>query len=176
MHTFYKYFDNLEDTGMVKVSRAIGKAKLYKIDRSNWMVKTITEFEAVNADSRAGRRKDEKTHRDYVNLKYTQNLIEGSSITFIQMTGKASSCGLCGQYFESKVELRKHIDREHRITNAKPAGQFLLTCKSCKKIFASAISISSKGRDLDMLVTGNKETCPNCHQIAVYHHEDYTFI
>lgn len=45
MHTFYKYFDNLEDTGMVKVSRAIGKAKLYKIDRSNWMVKTITEFE-----------------------------------------------------------------------------------------------------------------------------------
>lgn len=43
--TFYKYFDNLEKSGMVKVSRAIGKAKLYKIDRSNPMVKTITEFE-----------------------------------------------------------------------------------------------------------------------------------
>lgn len=43
--TFYKYFDNLEETGMVKVSRAIGKAKLYKIDRSNPMIKTITEFE-----------------------------------------------------------------------------------------------------------------------------------
>lgn len=43
--TFYKYFDNLEKTGMVKVSRAIGKAKLYKIDRSNPMIKTITEFE-----------------------------------------------------------------------------------------------------------------------------------
>ncbi len=43
--TFYKYFDNLEDAGMVKVSRAIGKAKLYKIDKSSPMVKTITEFE-----------------------------------------------------------------------------------------------------------------------------------
>lgn len=43
--TFYKYFDNLEDTGMVKVNRSIGKAKLYKIDRSSPMVKTITEFE-----------------------------------------------------------------------------------------------------------------------------------
>ena len=43
--TFYKYFDNLEETGMIKVSRAIGRAKLYKIDRSNPMIKTITEFE-----------------------------------------------------------------------------------------------------------------------------------
>lgn len=43
--TFYKYFDNLEDTGMIKVGRVIGKAKLYKIDRSNPMIKTITEFE-----------------------------------------------------------------------------------------------------------------------------------
>ena len=43
--TFYKYFDSLEDTGMIKVSRAIGKAKLYKIDKSSPMIKTITEFE-----------------------------------------------------------------------------------------------------------------------------------
>ena len=43
--TFYKYFDNLKETGMIKVSRAIGKAKLYKIDRTNPMIKTITEFE-----------------------------------------------------------------------------------------------------------------------------------
>ena len=43
--TFYKYFDNLEETGMVKVSRMIGKAKLHKVDRSNPMIKTITEFE-----------------------------------------------------------------------------------------------------------------------------------
>jgi predicted transcriptional regulator len=43
--TFYKYFGGLEETGMVKVNRTIGKAKLYKIDRSNPMIKTITEFE-----------------------------------------------------------------------------------------------------------------------------------
>lgn len=43
--TFYKYFNGLEKSGMVKVSRAIGKARLYKIDRSSPMVKTITEFE-----------------------------------------------------------------------------------------------------------------------------------
>lgn len=43
--TFYKYFENLEETGMIKVSRAIGKAKLYKVDRSSPMIKTITEFE-----------------------------------------------------------------------------------------------------------------------------------
>jgi len=43
--TFYKYFDSLEESEIVKVSRSIGKAKLYKVDRSNPMVKTITEFE-----------------------------------------------------------------------------------------------------------------------------------
>lgn len=43
--TFYKYFDNLAESGMVKVSRSIGKAKLYKVDRSNPMIRTITEFE-----------------------------------------------------------------------------------------------------------------------------------
>jgi len=43
--TFYKYFGSLEGSGMVKVSRSIGKAKLYNVDRSNPMVKTIVEFE-----------------------------------------------------------------------------------------------------------------------------------
>lgn len=43
--TFYKYFYFLEESGMVKVSRTIGRAKLYKIDRKNQMVKTIVDFE-----------------------------------------------------------------------------------------------------------------------------------
>jgi hypothetical protein len=43
--TFYKYFVNLEESGMVKVNRTIGKARLYKVDKSNPMIKTITEFE-----------------------------------------------------------------------------------------------------------------------------------
>ena len=43
--TFYKYFGNLEKSEMVVVNRSIGKAKLYKANRSNPMVKTITAFE-----------------------------------------------------------------------------------------------------------------------------------
>jgi predicted transcriptional regulator len=43
--TFYKYFGSLEESGMVKFSRTTGKAKLYKIDRHNPMVKTIIDFE-----------------------------------------------------------------------------------------------------------------------------------
>ena len=43
--TFYKYFDSLEELGIVKVNRTIGKAKLYKIDSGNKMVKMMTDFE-----------------------------------------------------------------------------------------------------------------------------------
>ncbi len=43
--TFYKYFEDLEQIGMIKVNRTIGKAKLYKIDRVNPVVKTIVDFE-----------------------------------------------------------------------------------------------------------------------------------
>ena len=43
--TFYKYFEDLEDLGVVKVSRRIGKAKLYKINLENPMVKLIKEYE-----------------------------------------------------------------------------------------------------------------------------------
>jgi predicted transcriptional regulator len=43
--TFYKYFDDLQEVGIVKVNRTIGKAKLYKIDSANKMVKMIVDFE-----------------------------------------------------------------------------------------------------------------------------------
>lgn len=43
--TFYKYFDSLGDMGIVKVNRSIGKAKLYKIDSGNKMVKMMIDFE-----------------------------------------------------------------------------------------------------------------------------------
>ena len=43
--TFYKYFDSLEELGIVKVNRTIGKAKLYKIDSGNKMVRMMTDFE-----------------------------------------------------------------------------------------------------------------------------------
>ena len=43
--TFYKYFEDLEDLAVVKVSRKIGRAKLYKINLENPMVKLIREYE-----------------------------------------------------------------------------------------------------------------------------------
>jgi len=43
--TFYKYFDDLEEVGIVKVNRTIGKAKLYIVDRSSPIVKDITNME-----------------------------------------------------------------------------------------------------------------------------------
>jgi len=43
--TFYKYFTDLEEYGLVAVSRKIGKAKLYKINLENPIVKLLKEFE-----------------------------------------------------------------------------------------------------------------------------------
>jgi DNA-binding transcriptional ArsR family regulator len=43
--TFYKYFEDLEDLAVVKVSRRIGKAKLYKINLENPMVKLVKDYE-----------------------------------------------------------------------------------------------------------------------------------
>jgi hypothetical protein len=35
------------------------------------------------------------------------------------MTGKISRCRICDEFFDSKIELREHIDKNHRITNSK---------------------------------------------------------
>ncbi len=59
--TFYKYFDNLEESGMM-VNRSIGKAKLYKIDRSNPMIMTITEFERKLSMQIADREEAKEKH------------------------------------------------------------------------------------------------------------------
>ncbi len=42
--TFYKYFKDIEEYGIVSVSRRIGKAKLYKINLENPMVKMLNEY------------------------------------------------------------------------------------------------------------------------------------
>lgn len=39
--TFYKYFDNLVEFGMVKVNRRIAKARLYTINLSNPIVQNM---------------------------------------------------------------------------------------------------------------------------------------
>ena len=35
------------------------------------------------------------------------------------MAGKISKCNSCGKFFNSKRELKNHIDKNHRITNSK---------------------------------------------------------
>ncbi len=42
--TFYKYFSDLEEYGIVKVSRRIGKAKLYRVNPESPMVKMLNEM------------------------------------------------------------------------------------------------------------------------------------
>lgn len=43
--TFYKYFDDLEEPGMVKVNRTIEKAKLYKVNYDSPVVKDLVSME-----------------------------------------------------------------------------------------------------------------------------------
>jgi len=43
--TFYKYFKDLEDLGLVIPSRKIGRATLYKINLENPMVKLLIQYE-----------------------------------------------------------------------------------------------------------------------------------
>jgi AcrR family transcriptional regulator len=43
--TFYKYFPELEEYEVVKVSGRIGKAKLYKINLEHPLVKMLREYE-----------------------------------------------------------------------------------------------------------------------------------
>jgi len=43
--TFYKYFTDIDEYGIVTVSRRIGKAKLYKIDLKHPLVSMLREYE-----------------------------------------------------------------------------------------------------------------------------------
>ena len=43
--TLYKYFPDLEEYGVIEVSRKIGKAKLYKINLKHPLVRMLREYE-----------------------------------------------------------------------------------------------------------------------------------
>jgi len=43
--TFYKYFPEVEEYGIVEVSRRIGKAKLYKVNLMHPLVTMLREYE-----------------------------------------------------------------------------------------------------------------------------------
>jgi len=42
--TFYKYFNDLEDLGIVKPTRRIGRATLYRINKEHPLVKKLNEI------------------------------------------------------------------------------------------------------------------------------------
>ena len=46
--TFYKYFPDLEKYGIVKVSRKIGKAKLYKINLNHPLIEMLREYQKMS--------------------------------------------------------------------------------------------------------------------------------
>ncbi|MFQ6063777.1 MAG: winged helix-turn-helix domain-containing protein [Methanosarcinales archaeon] len=43
--TFYKYFNELEELEMVKVSRTFGRTKLYELNKKNPIVKKLMEID-----------------------------------------------------------------------------------------------------------------------------------
>jgi hypothetical protein len=58
--TFFKYWAELEKSGAVKITRKIGRATLYKLDRENEIVKHL-----VKLDMALARRSMEKASERY---------------------------------------------------------------------------------------------------------------
>ena len=54
------------------------------------------------------------------NITFLHAIIGKSSVSY-RTTGTISRCIICGQFFDSKKELKGHKDKSHRITNAKLA-------------------------------------------------------
>lgn len=49
MVTFFKYWKELEKSGAVKVTRQIGRATMYRLDRENEVVKQLIKFDMALA-------------------------------------------------------------------------------------------------------------------------------
>jgi DNA-binding transcriptional ArsR family regulator len=60
--TFYRYFKDLVDLGMVTASRKIGRATLYRANLENPMVKTLVEHE-VQLSLQIAEKEAEKTKK-----------------------------------------------------------------------------------------------------------------
>jgi DNA-binding transcriptional ArsR family regulator len=58
--TFYKYFPDLEEYGVVKVSRKIGRAKLYRINVEHPLVKMLRDYETEMSKEMAEKAKMKK--------------------------------------------------------------------------------------------------------------------
>ena len=58
--TFYKYFPELEEYGIVKISRKIGRAKLYRINVEHPLVKMLRDYETKMSKEMAEKAKMKK--------------------------------------------------------------------------------------------------------------------
>ena len=63
--TFYKYFDNLVDFGMIRVNRKIANAKLYSINTDSPLVQSMKK----NVDYISEKIADESLHQISVQTK-----------------------------------------------------------------------------------------------------------
>ncbi len=67
--TFYRNFKDIEELGMVKQTRKIGKAKLYKINLENPLVKMLKEYETQLSLQIAEQEKEKKKKLVAVEIK-----------------------------------------------------------------------------------------------------------
>ena len=58
--TFFKYWQELEKSGAVKVTRRVGRATMYQLDRKNEVVKQL-----IRLDMTLGRKVMEKSVEEY---------------------------------------------------------------------------------------------------------------
>ena len=58
--TFFKYWQELEKSGAVKVTRRVGRATMYQLDRKNEVVKQL-----IRLDMTLGRKAMEKAVEEY---------------------------------------------------------------------------------------------------------------
>ena len=54
------------------------------------------------------------------------------------MTGILSKCIICGEFFDSKKQLRTHKDKDHRITDSKMRTVLVLE-KITKQVVAASV-------------------------------------
>lgn len=66
--TFFKYWAELEKSGAVKITRKIGRATLYKLDRENDVVKHL-----IKLDMSLARRTMQKEAQEYKKLVVTKS-------------------------------------------------------------------------------------------------------
>jgi predicted transcriptional regulator len=64
--TFYKYFDNLVDFGMIRINRKIANAKLYSIDMSSPIIQSMRK----NIDYISEKIADGSLHKISVQVKH----------------------------------------------------------------------------------------------------------